>query len=80
MNGLADSPIGAAPTDIAVHGGVDIGIRRMRRAGQEGNRRHHLSGLAVSTLHDIQAPPRRSDSVAYPVVCAFYGRDLCIAD
>src|SRR5437879_10197887 len=39
----ADALISAAATDIAGHGSVDLGVARLRRAGEQRRRRHDLA-------------------------------------
>src|ERR1700677_1916238 len=49
----ANTHIGAATADIPCHGGVDIGIIRMRRRTQKRGLRHDLAGLAIAALDDF---------------------------
>src|SRR6202040_3660913 len=50
LDGLADADIGAAAADIACHRGVDVGIIRMWRCGQQSRRSHDLARLAIAAL------------------------------
>ena len=57
MDRSADPVIGGAPADIAGHCRVDVFVGRFRNFGQQGCRRHDLTGLAVSALDHIQLSP-----------------------
>ena len=63
MNGFADTHVGAAPADVAVHRLVDVGVGRLGNAREERRRRHHLAGLAVAALRDIDLLPRDLDGM-----------------
>src|SRR5271156_2176090 len=53
----ADAHVSAAPADVSRHGGVDIGILRMRRGVEQSRCRHDLPGLAVAALDHLQIQP-----------------------
>src|SRR5215831_15713405 len=57
MNGGADALIGAAAADVAAHGGIDFGIRRLRDPCEQGRSRHDLPGLTVAALRNIELDP-----------------------
>src|SRR6266849_3379519 len=57
MDGGTDALIGAASADIAGHCGVDVGISRLRRAGEQRRGRHDLAGLAIAALHHLEVEP-----------------------
>src|SRR6185436_17452624 len=63
MDGLPDADIGAAATDVAVHGRVDVRIGRLADARKQAHRRHDLPRLAVAALNDIEPLPGRANSV-----------------
>src|ERR1700728_5289994 len=63
VNGFADAEIRAAAADVAVHGGVDIRVGGMRILREQGGGGHHLSGLAVAALRDVDFLPRDLDRV-----------------
>src|SRR5687768_9677974 len=50
---LADARIGAAAADVAVHGGIDVRVRRVRLLLEQRRGRHDLSGLAIAALRDV---------------------------
>src|SRR5712691_2951745 len=47
----ADALIGAAAADVAGHRGIDVGIARLRRGGEQRRGRHDLPRLAIAALH-----------------------------
>src|SRR5215472_11982417 len=58
MNRGSNTMVSRASTDNSVHRIVDIGIRRRGNLGQQADRRHDLSGLAITALDHIQLLPR----------------------
>ena len=54
---LADAHIGAATADIPGHRGIDIGIVRLWRRGEQRRGRHDLAGLAIAALNDFEIEP-----------------------
>src|SRR5262249_9391992 len=65
LDGVANPHIGAAATDVAGHGVVDVGVGRLRLVDQERRRRHDLAGLAVAALHDLEIEPCLLDLAAF---------------
>src|SRR4029077_14969152 len=61
LDGLADADIGAAAADIACHRGVDVGIIRMWRCGQQSRRSPDLARLAIAALDNFEIEPRLLD-------------------
>src|ERR1700738_2548317 len=61
MNGFADALIGAAAANVAAHEVVDISVRRTGLLGEQGDRRHDLSGLAIAALRHVFGDPRLLD-------------------
>ena len=59
VDGGANAVIGAAAADVAVHGEVDVAVRRLRHLGEEGDRRHDLARLAVAALGNLERDPGR---------------------
>jgi hypothetical protein len=57
MYGLADSEIGSAATDVAIHRRVYILVRGLGSFRKESRSRHHLAGLAITALRHIQVRP-----------------------
>src|SRR6202011_4403504 len=57
LDRFANADIGPAAADVAGHRVVDIGIRRMRVAGQERRSGHDLARLAVPALNDLPVEP-----------------------
>src|SRR5688572_17314828 len=57
MNRLANARIGAAATDVAAHGRIDIGIRGLGVLLEQGHRRHDLARLAVPALGHVDLHP-----------------------
>src|SRR5688572_11288749 len=57
MNSVPDALIGSATADVAVHGGVDIGVGWFWFARQESGGSHDLAGLAVSALRHLFRDP-----------------------
>src|SRR5688572_20254802 len=59
MNGLANSLVCSATTEVTAHGFVDISIRGFRLAGEKSRSAHDLTGLTVPTLRNIHVYPRQ---------------------
>src|SRR5258707_15286837 len=61
LRGLLDrftnADIGPAPADVAGHRVVDVGIRRMRVAGEQRRGGHDLARLTVAALNDLPVEP-----------------------
>src|SRR5262245_24203272 len=64
----ADTCVGAAAADVAVHRLVDLLVGRLRRALEQRLRGHDLAGLTVAALRDTDLDPcrlqRASDGIA----------------
>jgi hypothetical protein len=61
VDGLADAEVGAAATNVAVHGRVYILIRRRGNFRKKRGSRHHLPGLAIAALWYVQVGPSELD-------------------
>src|ERR1700677_580906 len=59
---LANAHIRAAPTDVAGHRRINVGITRMGRCAQERARGHDLPGLTVAALYDLHVEPGPLDA------------------
>src|SRR5665213_4421031 len=59
LDGRADALVGSTATDVAAHGGVDVGVRRLGRRRQQGGGRHDLPRLAVAALRHVALDPGR---------------------
>src|SRR5438132_12267099 len=57
LDGFTDAQIGPAAADVARHGGIDVGVGRMRVACQQRRSGHDLTRLAVAALHDLPVEP-----------------------
>lgn len=57
MNAAANAWVGAASTDVAGHGGIDVGIGGVRIGGEQRDSRHDLAGLAVTALRHVFIDP-----------------------
>src|SRR6478735_3696540 len=58
LDGLPDTHVGTAATDVAGHLCVDICIGWMRMLGEKRRCGHDLSRLAVTTLGHLVGDPR----------------------
>src|ERR1700730_6290991 len=76
MNGCPDARIRAAPADIAAQGVVDVGIAGSRCFLEQRARRHQLSALAISALHDVDLGPCPTQCIDLTALDPFDGRDL----
>src|SRR5688572_26306774 len=56
-NGRTDALVGAAPADVAGHGGVDIRVAGTRLLGQQCAGGHDLAGLAIPALRYVELDP-----------------------
>src|ERR1700719_522421 len=61
LDRFANADIGPTAADVAGHGVVDVGIRRMRIARKQSRSRHDLARLAVPALHDLPVEPSLLD-------------------
>src|SRR5438128_10597580 len=57
LDSRADSHIGAAPTDVPRHGGVDVAIGRVGVGREQRRRGHDLAGLAIAALRHLERDP-----------------------
>src|SRR5262245_2377963 len=56
-NRAFDALIGATPADVAGHRGIDLGVGRAWRLGQQRRGGHDLTGLAIATLRNLFCHP-----------------------
>src|SRR6266403_2139303 len=66
MNGRANALICIAATQISAHRIVDFRIGRLAVRVQQTNRGHHLTGLTIPALRNIQLRPRCLDYFGHP--------------
>jgi len=64
------------PIAGVVHGFVDVFIAGLRIFREQCRRGHHLAGLAIAALNDIELLPRRLDGCARLAVQTFNCRNL----
>src|ERR1700738_5122592 len=64
LDGLADTRIGAAATNVPRHRLVDIGVGGRRYLGEQGRGGHDLAGLTVAALYDLEVEPGLLDLLA----------------
>jgi hypothetical protein len=64
MDRLADARIGAAPTEVPGHGGIDVRVARSRLGCEQRGRRHDLSRLTVAALRNVELDPGALHGVA----------------
>src|SRR4051812_35447739 len=57
MDRRPNALVSSAPADIPRHAIVNVSVRRMRFRGEQGNRLHNLSGLAVAALRNVDLLP-----------------------
>src|ERR1700730_8375262 len=62
---FTDAQIGPAAADVARHGGIDVGVGRMRVACQQRRSGHDLARLAVAALHHLPVEPGLLDFPAH---------------
>src|SRR5262249_3813708 len=58
LHSSADSCVGAAAADVAVHRVIDLGVGGLRRLRKQRRGLHDLPALAISALWYVQALPR----------------------
>ena len=80
MDCSPDARIGTATTDIAAHRRIDIRVGGVWRLFQQCTGRHQLSGLAVTTLDDIDIGPGTPKSVGLFALQTFDGGDFAPAN
>src|SRR5678815_555290 len=68
VNRFADARIGAAPADVAVHRGINVGVGRVRLLLEQRRGRHQLAGLTVAALRDVVLDPRGLQRMQLAVV------------
>ena len=76
MNSRPDARIGAASAEVAAHGVIDVGIAGPRCFLEQRARRHQLSALAISALHDVDLGPCPTQCIDLTALDPFDGRDL----
>src|SRR5262245_26547601 len=77
FDGGANALIGAATTDIARHGGINLGVGRIGIALKKSRGGHDLARLAVAALHDFNIEPSPLDlGSAFGFPDRFDGCDL----
>jgi hypothetical protein len=54
---IPDAQVSAAPAQIAVHGGIDLSIRRFWMFDKQRRSRHNLPGLAIAALRHVNVEP-----------------------
>src|SRR4029077_8263089 len=59
VDGVAHADVGAAAATVAVHRGVDVLIGGLCVFGEQSGGGHHLAGLAVTALRNIDLRPRK---------------------
>src|SRR3989442_15397720 len=64
VDGGANTLVGAAATDVAAHGGIDVRVRRRRVLGEQGRGRHELARLAVPALRHVELEPGALERMA----------------
>ncbi|MEN9670188.1 MAG: hypothetical protein RL018_465, partial [Pseudomonadota bacterium] len=57
FDGGADAGVGATTADVATHGSIDVGVRRVFIGLQQGRCAHELARLAVTTLRHVVLDP-----------------------
>src|ERR1700722_3883913 len=78
---LANACIGTAPTDVACHRRIDVGIVGVRRRAEQRAGGHDLSRLTVAALHDLHVEPRLLYATSRRRAAdALDGRDVPLAD
>src|SRR6266436_1502438 len=76
----ANSRIRAASTEVSAHRGVDVVTRGLRVGPEQCDRRHDLSGLAVTALRHVVLDPRRPDCLRNAGGYCFDGGDFALSD
>src|SRR6266403_4772475 len=76
----ANSRIRAASTEVSAHRGVDVVTRGLRVGPEQCDRRHDLSGLAVTALRHVVLDPRRPDCLRNAPSYCFDGGDFAVSD
>ena len=80
MDGFANSFIGSAAAEVAVHGLRDLVIAGSWCLRQQSRRRHDLSGLAVAALRNFFRNPGLLQNVQSIRTQAFNGGDFLACD
>src|SRR5258708_19230040 len=57
VNRGADADISSAPTDVAIHGEIDVAVARILDFLEKRDCAHHLAGLAVPAFRDFVGNP-----------------------
>jgi Cytochrome c554 and c-prime len=63
MDGLADAEVSSAAANIAIHSAVDVFICGLWCFGEQRGGGHHLAGLAVAALRDVDFRPGKLDGM-----------------
>src|SRR6266700_1092575 len=63
MDSRADALVGVAAANVSAHPIVNVLIRRFTISAQQTNCGHHLAGLAITTLRNVELSPNRLDNL-----------------
>ena len=80
LDGCANPDVGRATADIAVHGEIDIAIRRLAIVFKKRNRAHDLPRLAVTALRDIETDSCLLNCDCFAAVQTFDRRHFPVAN
>src|SRR5271163_248066 len=80
MDRNPDALVGAAATQMAIHSGGDVAIAWLRILAQQRNGFHHLTGLAVAALRDLDLVPCGLDGSRHSAGHAFDGSYFASSD
>src|SRR5580704_12587073 len=80
VNRSADTDVGRATAQVAVHGEIDVVVVRPLDLLEQGGRGHDLPRLTVSALRHILGDPGSLDRVGLATGQSLDGRDLAGAD
>ncbi len=72
MDARLDPYVGGATAQVAGHGVIDLRIARLRRALEQGRRRHDLASLAIAALRHVQLLPSLLQGMHGMRIEAFY--------
>jgi hypothetical protein len=63
MDSRADALVGVAAANVSAHPIVNVLVRRFAISAQQTDCSHHLAGLAITTLRDVELSPNGLDNL-----------------
>src|SRR5260370_22127792 len=80
VDGGANTVIGRAAADIAVHRKIDVPVARLLDLPEQRHSAHDLAGLAIAALRDVARDPCFLHRIGFHAADAFDRRHLAVTN